>query len=480
MRDSPWRSALPLIAGRATSAAVGILLPAVLARGLSRDDYGTYKQLFVVANLALHTLQMGLSQSLFYFVPRSASATERRGWLGQTQAMLLVLGILAGIGATLGAPLIAARFSNPALADLALPLGVLAGSLVAASPLEVGLTARGRPGLSALALVSTDVLRVAAMIVPIELGYGLQGLAWGAAGASVVKCLLSILSAMGEGAASFDAGRLGRQLVYALPFGLAVLVAMPQQQLHQLVVASNATPALFALYSVGCMQIPVVGLLYSPVSETMQVRLGLAESTGGMSQAGDIFATAVGQLASVFLPLCAFLIATATPGLLILYGADYVEAATVFQVAVASVAVSSLPVDGLLKARGRTRAIFVANVAKLAVTWPIVVWGWRQFGMHGAIGSHVAVEALAKTALLVVVARELGVGVFALVGRSLLFGATRAAFVGGAAWAGVMLGTSPWGDAVLATAFAAGVLAIEGAVRRRRRQAPGRVTRRAA
>lgn len=480
MRDSPWRSALPLIAGRATSAAVGILLPAVLARALDRDDYGTYKQLFVVANLALHTLQLGLAQSLFYFVPRSATAVERRAWLGQTQAMLIVLGVLAGLGAALGAPLIAAKFSNPSLAQLALPLGVLAGSLVAASPLEVGLTARGRPGLSALALVSTDVLRVAAMIVPIQLGYGLPGLAWGAACAGVVKCLLSIFCAMGEGALSFDRGRLGRQLVYALPFGLAVLVAMPQQQLHQLVVASSATPAIFALYSVGCMQIPVVGLLYSPVSETMQVRLGIAESKGDLSRAGDIFATAVGQLASIFLPLCAFLIATATPGLLILYGADYVQAATVFQVAVASVAVSSLPVDGLLKARGRTRTIFVANVAKLAVTWPIVVWGWRQLGMQGAIGAHVAIEALAKAGLLVVVARELGVGIFALVGRSLLFGLSRAVLVGAAAWAGVMMGDSPWADALLAVALSGSVLAVEWTVRRRRRKAPGRVTRRAA
>lgn len=480
MRDSPWRSALPLVAGRAGSAAIGILLPAVLARSLDRGEYGTYKQLFIVANLTLYTLQMGLSQSLFYFVPRASTDSERRTWLAQTQAMLLFLGAFAVVAMTFGAPLIAGQFSNPELARLALPIGLIGGAMVAASPLEIGLTARGRPIASAFALVASDMVKVAAMLVPVHLGYGLEGLAWGAAAAAVLKCLLSIATTFSVGAFSLDLPRIGRQLAYALPFGLAVLVAMPQQQMHQIVVASYASPELFALYSVGCMQIPIVGLLYSPVSETMQVRLGLLDSQGEKSQASGAFADAVGQLSSVFLPLCAFLIATAAPGLLILYGAEYAASIPVFQVAVASVAVSSLPVDGLLKARDRTRTLFVANVAKLAVTWPAVVLGWRSYGMLGAIGAHVAVEAVSKTALLVVVARELGSGVFALVGRGLGQGVLRALRVGAAAFAGVALGASPWSDAFFASAFAAAMLGGEWALQKRRSQQVARALRKAA
>lgn len=462
MLQSSWRSAAPLVAGRAGSAAVGILLPAVLARSLSQADYGSYKQLYIVANLALYTMQLGLGQSLFYFVPRAATASERRAWLSQTQSMLLGLGLLSGLVLFTLAPYIADRFSNPTLASLALPIAVLAGAMIAASPLEIGLTARGRPGLSALALVGTDILRVGAMLIPVWLGQGLAGLAWGAALAAVFKALLSIASCWNREGVSMSRESLRRQLIYALPFGFAVLVSMPQQQMHQLVVASQASPELFALYAVGCMQIPVVGLLYSPISETMQVRLGLLENEDkDLAKTRLAFSEAVSHLSSVFFPLCVFLMATAAPGISILYGSKYLAAVPIFQVAVASVAVSSLPVDGLMKARNRTQILFVANVGKLFVTWPAIVQGYKSFGMLGAIGAHVAVEGAFKLSLLGVIVKDIGKPVVPQIVRGLTRGGARAARVGAGAWAGVALTSSPFLQVSLACAFSSLVLGGE-------------------
>ena len=74
--SSLWRSAAPLVAGRAASALVGLALPAILATLLDAASYGTYKQLFLIANLTLYSLQMGIAQSLLYFVPRASTAEE--------------------------------------------------------------------------------------------------------------------------------------------------------------------------------------------------------------------------------------------------------------------------------------------------------------------------------------------------------------------------------------------------------------------
>src|SRR6185312_4647924 len=169
---------------------------------------------------------------------------------------------------------------------------------------------------------------------------------------------------------------LRKELAYSLPFGSAVLLLNQQLQLHQIFISTHATPALFALYAVGCMQIPIVSLLYTPVSETLQVHLAALERTGETHKAGSLFSDAVERLALIFLPLCAVLMVTARPGLHVLYHGRYDNAADVLKIAVLSVAVASLPVDGVLKARARTGVLLIFYAIKLAVTWPLLALGF--------------------------------------------------------------------------------------------------------
>jgi O-antigen/teichoic acid export membrane protein len=423
--------------GRATSAVIGFALPIILARRLDATAYGGYKQIYLVANLAMYSLQLGLAQSLFYFVPRAATEDERRAFIGQTQLLLTFIGVLTAGALYLAAPAIAVRFSNPVLADLAAPLGLLAGGLVASSAFEVALTSRGKPAWSAGALIASDVLRVTAMLAVIQLGKGLPGLAWAAAVCAVIRWVAA-LALGGSGGRFFLRGPLLRQqLVYSLPFGVAVLLQNQQLQLHQIYISTHASPALFALYAVGCMQIPVVSLLYAPVSETLQVQLGVLERTGQTHKAGVLFSEAVGRLALAFLPMCALLMTTARPGLHVLYQGRYDDAAAVLRIAVLSVAIASLPVDGLLKARARTGSLLILYAAKLAVTWPLLGVGYRLAGMEGAISAHVGVELLTKAAQVAIVARDLELPAVALLGgrelgRSLLLAAAVAAASGAA------------------------------------------------
>jgi O-antigen/teichoic acid export membrane protein len=416
---SSWRNVAPLVAGRASSALVGLALPALLAQWLDPAAYGTYKQLFLVSNLALYSLQFGLAQSLFFFVPRTGDEAEKRAYVGQTQLVLGVIGVLAGTGLYACGPWIAARMSNPELATLAAPLALLSGALIASGHLEITLTARGKPTHSALAMTASDLVRVGAMLAGVMLGGGVSGLAWGAALAASARWVASVLICGVP--RRLEVTRLSRQARYALPFGAAVLVQQQQSQLHQLYVSAHAAPEVFALYAVGCMQLPIVSLLYTPVSEMLQVRLAGLSREGRRYEAGAAFAAAVQRLARVFVPLCALLVATARPGIVALYGARYAEAAGILRVAVLSTLFASLPIDGVFKARARTGGLLVVYLAKLALTWPAVVLGFGAWGLRGAILAHVAVEGITRAVQLAIVARELEAPVFALLGwRSLV------------------------------------------------------------
>ncbi len=428
---SLWRSARPLVVGRAVSALVGIALPAVLARTLDRSAYGTYKQVYLVANLAMYSLQLGLAQSLFYFVPRAASEEERRGYIAQTQVALAALGLATFLGLLAFAPFIARRFSDPQFADLALPIALLTGALLASSPLEISLTSRGKPQWSAFALIASDLTRVALMLGAVLTGHGLAGLVWGAALAASARWVASLALSGGSLRARPRWRTVKVQLAYAVPFGLAVLLRQQQLQLHQVFVAARATPSLFALYAVGCMQIPIVSLLYAPVSETLQVRLAGLERSRDAGESARLFGEAVEKLALIFLPLAALLIATARPGIELLFGAKYLAAAPVMRIAVLGVAVQSLPVDSVLKARARTPTLLWTYAVKLAVTWPAIASGWALAGMAGVIAAHVALEAVTKVGQLAIVALDLNVKITRLFGGRAMLRTLGAAIAGG-------------------------------------------------
>jgi O-antigen/teichoic acid export membrane protein len=65
------RRAGPLVLARFASAVVTTVVPLVLARAMAIEEYGTYKQLFLVGVTLTSILAFGIPQSLYYFLPRT-------------------------------------------------------------------------------------------------------------------------------------------------------------------------------------------------------------------------------------------------------------------------------------------------------------------------------------------------------------------------------------------------------------------------
>ena len=66
-----------LVGGRAIGLAASFAIGIVLARVFDPADFGTYKQFFLVFATLYGIAQLGMAESLYYFVPRNAGATGR-------------------------------------------------------------------------------------------------------------------------------------------------------------------------------------------------------------------------------------------------------------------------------------------------------------------------------------------------------------------------------------------------------------------
>lgn len=399
LADSILTRARPLLAGRLAGAVIALAVPMVLARVFLPASYGTFKQGWLVGQTLALILPMGLTQSLYYFVPREPA--ERDRFVAQTLWTHLALGALAAAILLAGAPLLAAHFSNPELLAHAPWLAAFAGLAIAGAPLDVAWNASGRIGAAALARLSTDVGRSAALVAGALVTRDVEGAFAGIAAAHAVRAALTFAILAREHGLAVRAAALRRQIAYALPFGLAFLLVVPQQQLHHYAVGAAVSTAAFAIYSVGTFQLPVVDVLYTPVSELLQIGLAQADGAGRPPSAGlPLFHEAVLQLSFAFAPLVGLLAVIAPELIQLLFSPIYLQAVPIFRLGALAVLLAALPLDAVMRARAQNRFMLGLSAAKLAATAGLVLAGLARGGPIGALAGWIVAEAAGRAVML--------------------------------------------------------------------------------
>lgn len=388
----------PLVAARFVSACITVSIPLVLARVMDLAEYGAYKQLFLVSQTLYFVLPFGVAQSLYFFIPR---AEQRRPWFGQTLLFLLGAGTLAAVILYRFAPQLSGWLNSPALFEHRVLLALYCGSSMAGYPLELSMTSQGNTRGAAIGYLVSDALRSVALTAPALLGFGLHGMMLSMCVFSFVRLAATwwVMVGHSEGPL-WDGPSFRRQLAYAAPFGAAILVSVPQHYAHQFMVSSVVSPELFAIYAVGCFQVPLVDLLYSPTSEVLMVQIGALERTGRIEEAAIAFREATARLAFVFLPLAAFLFAAAPEFIGAVFGARFADSVPIFQIFLLGIPLAALPMDGTLRARNKTRHIFLSYLVKALVTVPLVYFGVTWLGMKGGAFSWLLAELVGKAMLL--------------------------------------------------------------------------------
>lgn len=395
----------PLVLARFITAILTIAIPLVLARALALEEYGTYKQLFLLAQTLTYILPLGVGQSLYYFLPRSDA---KRTYLGQTLLFLTAMGAVAAAGIWHGADSIGAWFSNPALAEFKGALALYTFATVGSFALETTLTSQGKTKQSALVYLACDTTRAVAMVAPILLEFDLHGAMNAMAAFGVARYVAAAVVMLRTGTGKlWDTRQFVTQFAYAFPFGAAMVLAISQQYAHQFVVSSSVTPELFALYAVGCFQLPIVDLLYTPTSEVLMVRLGELDKQGRVHEGVATFREAAAKLSVVFFPISAFLFAAAPEFIGALFGQKFLGAVPIFRIGVIGIVFAIFPMDGVLRARGETKHIFNSYLVKAIVTVPMVIFGVKWFGMIGGIGSWAIAELVGKAVLMARVPKAL-------------------------------------------------------------------------
>ncbi len=407
VKGSTTRGALVLTAGRTVGFAIAFAIPIVLARQLTQEEFGTYKYLFLLWG-TLGFLQLGMAESLYYFLPRSPDQAGR----SVANALLALAGAGAGAAMLLTAMpgTLADWLGNPAVGIYLPLLGVFLALTLISAPFEIVMVARKRYALAALTYAGSDTVRALVLIVPALIWRDVRPLLIGAVVFAAARIAVMLVYLGREFRAGLRPERVmwRAQWAYALPFTAAVVLEVLQFNLHQYVVAARADAATFAIYSVGCMQVPLVDLIAMSAANVMMVRMGDSLREG--TRVVPLWHAAVERLSLVLVPLVVALVITAHELITTLYTAAYLPSVPIFVISTVLIALSASPVDGVLRVYAETKFLILMNVIRLAITVALIGWAFQRFGLEGAIATTVIAQVAAKAAALARMAPLLGVG----------------------------------------------------------------------
>jgi len=438
-RQSRTSQVVALSLGKGFTAFVSLLSAVVLSRLLTKGEYATYRQAFLVFAFVAPFLGLGIHQGVFYFLAGDGAEFRRR--LGGAAAILGMLGLAFGLFLVLGGNrLLASRFNNEALIralPFLLPYFPLCLVLQLLDPAMVTL---GRANQLAAFNVLSRLLIGITIIGTCVLWRNPYAPVGGNVVASCTVAMIGVwigarYSPAGSWAPTW--GSIRQLLAFSVPLGLASMAGTATVELGKVIVSSMSSPDEFAVYINGAIEVPLVGIITGSVSSVLTVELRRALSKDLRQEAIDLFRRIASKTALFILPTMFFLFLSADWFVQALFSREYAASAVPLRIYLLLLPIRVCYYGPLLIAAGRPQVVMYRALVGLVLTSLLTVVLVKHFGYVGAAVAAVIVSySWSVVYNLVFIAREFRVPFtrilpFADLGRIAFYTGWPAAALGG-------------------------------------------------
>jgi len=383
--ESVFKPTLVLMSGRMVSLGATLFIPVVLARVLTVEEFGTYKQVFLIHMTLYAIAQFGMAESLFYFLPRTSQRAGRYV-LNSILLLLLAASVCSGILLWEGAR-VSDLLGNSRLAQYFPLLGMYLVFMTASAALEIVMISRQQYKRAAYSYAGSDVLRTVLLLSPALLLRSVQGLLVGAVVFALCRFLVMVFYLRREFRNDLAPDRplLKQQLSYALPFQCAIVIETIQANFHQYAVSHYFGAVTFAIYAIGCLQIPLVELFASPAGNVMMVKMSGEIQNGRTDSAVEVWRETTRKLSLLLFPLFGLALASAHEVIVLLFSAQYSASVPIFMVWSGTILLATLQTDSALRVYAQTRLLAALNVLRLVVIVGLIYTFLSIFGLIGAV-----------------------------------------------------------------------------------------------
>lgn len=307
---------------------------AILSYVFSKTEYGAYRQVWLVYNTMLFILSLGLPTSISYFIPQM-KGPDRKALHVQSFFLLAVTGLILGLILFFGGPLISAGLKNPGLEELLRYFSLV--PILTFPTLyyqELFICLNKEVTATKLSLIFAFG-HLFSLTFPLLFGWSIKEIFISFTLFSLIRLIvvsLFIFRPFQQIDMEWHFTLLRKQLKYAIPLGLATIVAILNKQIDKFIISSVFSLTQFATYMNGAFEIPLIGIITGSITAVLIpefVRLWTQKDSRGIIQ---IWHSSLRRVALIFYPLTGFLMVYAPEFITLLFSQKYAQSSGIFRI----------------------------------------------------------------------------------------------------------------------------------------------------
>ncbi len=363
---------------------IRILLPIFLVRILTKAEIGAYNQFFLIELLIQAILQLGVNQSLYFFIPRDLK--NAGGYFLNCILLNLVL-FMAGytviglfrtdLAGALGLPVLERFFWHLFAYSILMLLNIST---------QIFMTVREHFTAAAVYDVSRQVLASIATLVAAYLTRDLEIIIIALVASRLVSLVGGLLyvQLIQKG---FRSERyffnIWKQVRYGVILGLAGSIGAVMLKMHEVVVSKFYDIETYAVYAQGLKQIPIIMFFAQSLAPVALVRFARLEKEKDWQGIQDTWNEVLGSMYGVGIPVTLAFIVFAKPLIVLMYTDQYIDAVSIFQLSSLAMTFHLLNPTLILRALDRNDVTLKVNLCLLVIVPVALYVGMKTFGLNG-------------------------------------------------------------------------------------------------
>lgn len=387
------------------------ILPLIVVRILTQEQFGLYRQSFLIIMNAVAILPVGIAMSAYYYLARDA--TKRAAAVLNILLVHFVAGAAAFLVLLLFPGLLGAIFNSVEMTRLAPLVGVAVWLWLFSVFLEHAAVANREPRKATAFIVFAQFSKTALM-ASFVLWFGtVESIIWAAiiqAAIQIVILIFYLQSRFPGFWRSFDPAFFKEHLYYAVPFGLAGILWTMQVDLHYYFVSYRFGEAAYAVYAVGCFQLPLLAMLVESVVSVLIPRMSELQLEKDTREMIRVTARAMQKLAFAYFPAYVFLFITSETFITTLFTKRYSASVPIFLIFLTLLPFTILITDPIVRAyEDLGRFLLKLRIATFLLLVASLYAAIGYFDMRGIIAIVVLIRIAEKLLVQAVVFRSIGV-----------------------------------------------------------------------
>ena len=387
--------AITLTVSRVLVSLLGLVTSMLLARFRTLEEYGTYSQIIMVADLLSTALLLGLPNSVNYFLAKAENKEDRQRFMSVYLTLSLLLSMVITACAFAALPIIVSYFDNPMITGFAYVFAAYPWSSLMINSLGNTCVVYGKANRLIFFNLAQSVCSILLLLVAKLFGIPFSTylvLQMVLLVLLAVAAILWIRHMVGSLRLSLNRSLIKEIFIFSIPMGLASVVGTLNVELDKLVIGRFYNTQEYAIFTNAAKQLPVTVLTDSLTAVLLPCIVRLMKENR-KDDVVKVWGNAI-QIAFCIMCLIAGGLFVFAPDVMTLfYSAKYAtpEGIAVFRIYAVMLLLRFTYWGIVLNATGNTKFILYSSIASMLLNLLGNVGMYYAFGFIGPAVSTVAV-----------------------------------------------------------------------------------------